>query len=39
MLRPLADIAPEWRHPLLGVTVSQMLASLPPDALAGIERL
>ncbi|MFO1208182.1 MAG: 2-amino-4-hydroxy-6-hydroxymethyldihydropteridine diphosphokinase [Amaricoccus sp.] len=39
VLRPLADVAPGWRHPLLGVTVSQMLAALPPDALSGIEPL
>ncbi|MFO1142795.1 MAG: 2-amino-4-hydroxy-6-hydroxymethyldihydropteridine diphosphokinase [Amaricoccus sp.] len=39
VLRPLADIAPDWRHPLLGVTVLQMLSSLPPHALADIERL
>lgn len=26
VLRPLADIAPEWRHPVLGLTVRQMAA-------------
>lgn len=39
VLRPLADIAPGWVHPLLGRDVRAMLAALPPDALAGIEPL
>jgi 2-amino-4-hydroxy-6-hydroxymethyldihydropteridine diphosphokinase len=37
VLRPLADIAPDWRHPILGATVADMLAALPAAALAGIE--
>ena len=39
VLRPLADVAPDWRHPLLGRSVSGMLSDLPPEALADVEPL
>jgi 2-amino-4-hydroxy-6-hydroxymethyldihydropteridine diphosphokinase len=29
VLVPLADVAPDWRHPTLGLTVKEMLARLP----------
>lgn len=29
VLRPLSDVAPDWRHPVLGMTVAQMLAERP----------
>jgi 2-amino-4-hydroxy-6-hydroxymethyldihydropteridine diphosphokinase len=29
VLVPLADVAPDWQHPVIGLTVTQMLARLP----------
>lgn len=39
VLAPLRDIAPHWRHPLLGQTVTEMLDALPPEAMDGIQAL
>lgn len=36
VLAPMADIAPDWRHPLTGRTVTEMLAALPPAERADI---
>lgn len=36
VLIPMADVAPGWRHPVLGLTVSEMLAKLPETAKAGV---
>ena len=37
VLRPLADIAPDMRHPVSGKSVQEMLDALPGDD--GVERL
>lgn len=34
VLRPLADLAPDWRHPVTGVSVRALLAEVPPDQVA-----
>ncbi len=39
VLAPLAEVAPGWRHPQLDRTVAELLAALPPQALAGMKRL
>jgi 2-amino-4-hydroxy-6-hydroxymethyldihydropteridine diphosphokinase len=32
VLEPLAEIAPEWMHPVLGVRVRELLAGLGRDS-------
>lgn len=39
VLVPLADIAPHWRHPVLGQSVAELLAALPPDETAQIRAI
>lgn len=39
VLAPVADIAPDWRHPLLGATVAEMLAALPAAARDEVEAI
>jgi 2-amino-4-hydroxy-6-hydroxymethyldihydropteridine diphosphokinase len=30
VLEPLCELAPQWRHPVLGLSASELLARLPP---------
>lgn len=36
VLVPMADVAPDWRHPVLGKSVREMLAALPEAEVAKI---
>ncbi len=39
VLVPLADVAPDWRHPALGRSVREMLAALPAEDVAAVKPL
>ena len=39
VLRPLLDLAPDWRHPVLGLTTRALYDALPAAGLDGIEVL
>jgi 2-amino-4-hydroxy-6-hydroxymethyldihydropteridine diphosphokinase len=34
VLRPLADLAPAWRHPVSGASIQDLLKALPEDQIA-----
>ena len=34
VLRPLADLAPQWRHPVSGTPIQDLLKALPADQIA-----
>ncbi len=37
VLIPLADIAPDWRHPIIGKTVRELVAALPDAEKKGVQ--
>ena len=39
VLVPMADVAPDWRHPVLGETVTEMVAALPSEDVASVTPL
>ncbi len=39
VLAPLADVAPDWVHPVTGFSVQEMLDALPAKALEGVNPL
>lgn len=39
VLVPLADVAPDWQHPVTGRSVTQMLDALPPEDRAAVRPL
>jgi 2-amino-4-hydroxy-6-hydroxymethyldihydropteridine diphosphokinase len=39
VLVPMADVAPNWRHPILGQTVVDMLARLPQAEIQAINAI
>jgi len=39
VLVPWNEIAPDWRHPITGLTVAQMLKKLPKEEIEAIERI
>ena len=36
VLHPMAEIAPDWRHPVSGKSIAELIAALPPSDIARI---
>ena len=39
VLIPLSDVAPDWRHPVTGHSVAELIAALPEESRAAVVRL
>ena len=39
VLKPLRDMAPMWRHPILGLTAAELLVALPEESRAAVRPL
>ena len=39
VLVPLAEVAPDWRHPVSGQGVMELLSALPPGEAAAVKKL
>lgn len=39
VLKPLAEIAPHWRHPILGQTITEMLDVMPKEEVSAVKPL
>ena len=39
VLVPMAEISPDWRHPVTGLSVSQMLEALPDHDRRGVQKI
>jgi len=39
VLVPMAEVAGDWRHPMLGRTVAEMVAALPPEDVRAVRPL
>lgn len=37
VLKPLAELAPDWRHPVTGAAIADLIAALPPEQV--VERI
>ena len=36
VLQPLSEVAPEWRHPLLGQTAAELMRDLPAEGMEAL---
>ena len=39
VLLPWSEIAPDWRHPAIGLSIAEMLANLPEKAVSEVQKI